>query len=1094
MAKMSRRQFMKLAGGCGAGVAGAFFAGCAGSQAVGGAPGLASAAGGGPGGDADRALSLSGSGWWLHDDPDGKGADRGLAEADPSGPDWVPAAVPGNVQSDLEAAHRLRPIWYGAGDERLHDVAKKDWWYRRDFTVLESFRGKHLTLVFDGVDHECEVWLNGRKVGDNAGMFRRFWFDVTDLAEPGKVSRLAVRITRIPEAIAPLVVLTDGKGVGGGETHFLRGVHLTATTLKDLKSPTNWGWDWGVNIWTLGIWKGVRLEATGPARIDWVRVQTALSEDHTKATVTVTLEIDSKADLPARTLFRIDRAGRLANAAVPAPLKKGRNVVKAEIALDRPELWWPNGHGAQPLYGLSVELQPAEAGAALDERRTRFGVRDIRWVHTEGAPADFVSRYQLIVNGRPVRTIGSNLIPPDLLFGRMAERTLSLLRRAKEAGVNTLRLWGGGVILHDEAYDLADELGIMLVQELPLANTNPDKDDVFLENLESTVRNIFRQVRNHPSIIEFDGGNEMPWNSLTIHPALQLLQRIAAEEDGRMFRATCPDTGAKHGPWDFDLHKACPLYDERSTMRYGEFGSASPANLEVWHRTIPPKSQWPVIGTEEPIQIRKNIVQAVFAADFWLRKGFVEAVFGPLVSLEEMVRAGQFYGAEGLRYAIDALRRKGRHIGGLTTWDFNEPWPNGAGSYLVDHDGRPLMNYDFFRQALATISLSLKYDSILYDPAAGIDFEVWIASDAPEAARGLKWRLLARDRRGKKFADEQGTADIEPIEARKLRAVHLTPPKPTALGPVFVEMQLFDSAGRLLVERIHVFGAKSMQGPLGGLLRSRRPDREDDVSAAKDQAGRAMPVTPTSLNVTAKPARTEAGQEILDLVVTNNGPMTSLFCEPHPLIEYRTDLFIDNNHCFIPPGQSRTITIRATGRPDELSLIQTGWRITAFNADDKVIEPGGGLLLALGRRDAMCREFAGYDDPGRLGSPAGVVLDGARPEANRVPWQLKGEATVRLRFEVEYGAASGGATLRLHTADQSAVRAEVAVTLNGHKSVLTLPKGLGIQDSDPAHLAMPATARIDLPAGTLKAGANELEVRVSNDGWFTWDAMDLTAR
>ena len=212
----------------------------------------------------------------------------------------------------------------------------------------------------------------------------------------------------------------------------------------------------------------------------------------------------------------------------------------------------------------------------------------MRWVHTEGAPADFISRYQLVINGRPVRTIGSNLIPPDLLFGRMGPRTLNLIRRAKAAGMNTLRLWGGGVILHDEAYDLADELGIMLVQELPLANNWPEVDAVSLANLETTMRNVVRQVRNHPSIIELDGGNEMPWNSTTKHPALQLLQKIVAEDDGRLFRATCPDLGATHGPWFFDLQKDCQYFDNLATMRAGEFGAASPANLEVWHRDVPP--------------------------------------------------------------------------------------------------------------------------------------------------------------------------------------------------------------------------------------------------------------------------------------------------------------------------------------------------------------------------------------------------------------------------------------------------------------------------------------------------------------------------
>jgi len=84
---------------------------------------------------------LSGTDWWIHDDPDGKGAERGMPEADASSPEWIAASVPGNIQADLEAAHLLKPLWYGAGDPRLQEVARKDWWYRKDFTVPQSFAG-----------------------------------------------------------------------------------------------------------------------------------------------------------------------------------------------------------------------------------------------------------------------------------------------------------------------------------------------------------------------------------------------------------------------------------------------------------------------------------------------------------------------------------------------------------------------------------------------------------------------------------------------------------------------------------------------------------------------------------------------------------------------------------------------------------------------------------------------------------------------------------------------------------------------------------------------------------------------------------------
>ena len=493
----------------------------------------------------ERTLSLSGADWRICADPDRSGSNRHLFEANPSLPNWVPATVPGNIQSDLEAAHRLMPLWYGPGDLRLYDVARTDWWYRKDFAVPSSFAGKRIALIFDGVDCECEVWLNGKRIGANAGMFRQFSFDVAGALLPGQTNRLAVRIIRMPPEIARFFERSAENRMYDGV--FFEGLKQMVLQLKDLKSPTNLGWDWGINIWTLGIWKDVRLVASGSTRIDDTRVQCSLDNSYSKATVTATLGVDSLGVQRVRASFRIFGNGQEVTAKTEVTLNKGRNVVKAEIPIAKPALWWPNGQGEQPLYTLHAEISPASGGSAIDACSTRFGVRDVRWIHTEKAPADFVSRYQLVINGRPVRTMGSNLIPPDLLFGRALPRGLQLLRQAKAAGMNTIRQWGGGVPLPHEFYDLADELGIMISFEFALANNSPPTDAVFLRNLETTSRSILKQVRNHPSIIEYSGGNEMPWNSLDKHPALLLLRKVVAEEGrpvvfGRRARIWVPNT------------------------------------------------------------------------------------------------------------------------------------------------------------------------------------------------------------------------------------------------------------------------------------------------------------------------------------------------------------------------------------------------------------------------------------------------------------------------------------------------------------------------------------------------------------------------
>ena len=144
--------------------------------------------------------------------------------------------------------------------------------------------------------------------------------------------------------------------------------------------------------------------------------------------------------------------------------------------------------------------------------------------------------------------MGSNLLPPDSLFGRMNARGLRLLELARAAGINCLRLWGGGVILSEAMYQRADELGIMLLQEFPLANCVPETDSVFLAHLEATAVNIVKQVRNHPSIVEWDGGSELVWKNGDDQPALHILEKAVREEDGRILRSTEPAQGSgAHG-------------------------------------------------------------------------------------------------------------------------------------------------------------------------------------------------------------------------------------------------------------------------------------------------------------------------------------------------------------------------------------------------------------------------------------------------------------------------------------------------------------------------------------------------------------------
>lgn len=1032
-----------------------------------------------------QMISLSGSDWQLG------AADNGTSfPADNL--DWLPATVPGNVQSDLEAAHHLKPLWYGAGDSRLTQVMQQSWWYRKSFFVPERFADQRLTLAFDGVDFSCTVWLNGIEIGHHTGMFRPFTLDVSECVFVGKSNELMVRIDPVPPELIVYLEASDGAMSGGGAGYptdlgpyfFVNGIDRMRQILKDLKSPTNFGWDWGVNVYTLGIWRDVRLEVTGHARIESTWVESKLSDNYSRAQLRFEINVDSTMSCAAALEFIVTGPGAEQIIRRDVSLSQGEQQVTASLILDEPELWWPNGHGRQPLYTLTVNLLHRESCRTIDKRTTRFGVREIAWKQVNGAPPDFINPYQLIVNGRPIRMMGSNIIPPDLLFGRMNKRGLRLIELARHAGLNMLRVWGGGALLTDEMYDLADEYGIMLSQEFPLANCTPESDPVFLDNLQQTIGAIVKRLRNHPCIIEWSGGNEMKWRQGEDHPALHVLEEVTAAMDSRIFRATCPIQGSRHSPWNYDPETHYRHYDNKALtdnigdsplMRYGEFGTAAPAHLETWLREIPPSARWPIDDNTNPILIRKNVVRAVFGDDFWLQKSNIERLFGPMDDLATLIAAGQFVAAHGLRYAVDALRRRGDRLGGLTSWDFNEPWPNGAGSYLVDYDGRPLMSFAFMSQAVSLVTLSLQYDSNLYEAATGFRAAVWLVSDAPEPAAALQWEWRATDHQGRQLAHNRGYSGVLPQQALAVDYIVLPPTGETA-GIILLELRLRDDDDQILTERWEIVGIAGQDSPLQGML----------PGATGDQA-----VGQTTIRAGTTIA--DNGNTLI-INITNEGTMAALFVEAQPLIVYRTDLLVEDHYICIPPGESRTVTIRSSAHSSQaVALAQTGWRITAWNAPDEIIFPDRSILLAVGRQDGMCQEFMICEptvDKLSISNP----FRGKYPDAGDIPYLLsEGGTELLFLFDVQADLADHSADLYIHASDQAGSRiTALAIRVNDHIFPAELKMGLGVQDTDPAHLAFPSTIKLELPAGTLNIGENSVEIAV-NDGWFTLDAIRLVS-
>ncbi|HLU29480.1 MAG TPA: hypothetical protein VKZ65_13655, partial [Glycomyces sp.] len=355
------------------------------------------------------------------------------------------ASVPGCVHTDLLAGGLIDDPYVDDAERELSWIGRTEWTYRTSFDYRsEPWDG--VELVFDGLDTVAEIRLNGVVVAETANMHRRYRFDVRDLLREG-ANELEVAFTA-PYAYAEAQRERLGARPGAYDpepNNFIR------------KAASNFGWDWGPNLAGAGIWRPVRLEQWKTARIEEVVPRVRVEDGRGIVDLAVRLRKAGAADVE----LVCGAAGHEAVVRVAA----GETAAEVRVEVDEPELWWPRGHGGQPLYPASVSVRAG--GVELDSWSGRIGFRT---VEIDNEPDEDGRPYTLKVNGEPIWVKGVNWIPDDVFFTRVdAARYERRLEQAAAAGVNYVRVWGGGMYESEDFYDVCDRLGLMVSQDFLFA-------------------------------------------------------------------------------------------------------------------------------------------------------------------------------------------------------------------------------------------------------------------------------------------------------------------------------------------------------------------------------------------------------------------------------------------------------------------------------------------------------------------------------------------------------------------------------------------------------------------------------------------------
>jgi len=640
---------------------------------------------------------------------------------------WIPAIVPGAVQLDIAKAEKYEPYYYAEHWKDYSWMEDQFYTYRTSFPKPELNSGERLVFVSKGIDYQFQIFLNGKEILSQEGMFTPVSLDLTDQLKPENEFKILV----FP---APKVYPTPVD---------------RSQASHSVKPAVSYGWDWHPRLIPLGIWDETYLEKRPSSFIEDFHVNYTLNQDLSKAEIRLELSGQNLNGLPFIWTLK-DETGK----------EVLKSEGKTELNFPDPQLWWTHDHGKPYLYTSTIQLLDI-SGKVNQTEESKIGFRRIKLVMNEGAwnePEGFpktrsASPAQLEINGRKIFCKGTNWVNPEIFPGIITrERYDELLNLAKEANFNMLRVWGGGIVNKESFFELCDEKGILVWQEFPLACNNYPDDAHYLSILKQESASIIKRVKKHPSLAFWCGGNELfnAWSGMTDQSlALRLLNSQCLELDpNSAFIPTSPMMGMAHGNYvfrDLDPSNKEEVFSNMARAHYTaytEFGMPAPASVEVLKTIIPKEELWP---PKPGTSWESHHAYKAWVGNTWLCQDIIEDYFGVSNSLEELVANGQLMQGEGYKCIYEEARRQKPYCSMATNWCYNEPWPTAANNSLISYPAKPKPGYYAVKNACRPVLASAKFSKFKWTEGETFFADLWMLSDLPKdiPAGNVKIKLVA---------------------------------------------------------------------------------------------------------------------------------------------------------------------------------------------------------------------------------------------------------------------------------------------------------------------------------------------------------------
>jgi len=644
--------------------------------------------------------------------------------------EWLPASVPGGVHTDLLTLGYIPDPFDGDNEARVQWVAEADWEYQRRFTPQADLLSQsHIELVCDGLDTLAELNLNGEALGKTENMFRQYRFGLKALLKEGENTlsiKFASPVRYCAERQAQEPMVGVSQALEGGP-------HLR-------KAPCQFGWDWGPQLPPIGIWKDIRLEAWSEIKLEDVH----LRQKHAEGKVSISAQVVATQPV-ANCVVHLEITSPDGSQVINAEAQLEGTSALLEVEVDHPQLWWPNGYGAQPLYNVKVSLEKEET--LLDQHEYKLGLRRIDLIQQ---PDEWGESFKFAVNGVTIFAKGSNWIPADSFPTRITRQKLEkLLGDTVLVHQNMLRVWGGGFYESEDFYDLCDQYGILVWQEYIFScSMYPLGVPTFLENVHEEVVQNTRRLRHRTSLALWCGNNEMEegwvdwqWDKAkfgNLEEAYdrffhhQLKEWCQKEDPDRPYWPSSPSSGTPfqnpNGQERGDAHywqvwhgrQPFKAYRQQFPRFMSEFGFQSLPPMRTVHSFADQADlnmTSYIMERHQKNQRGNELIVSQMLDQYRLPKDF-----------EALDYLSMVLQANGIRYGVEHWRRHSNRVAGTLYWQLNDCWPVASWS-SIDYFGRWKALHYAARHFYEPVLLSIEDEGLLQ--------KVFITNDTLQSVVGV---------------------------------------------------------------------------------------------------------------------------------------------------------------------------------------------------------------------------------------------------------------------------------------------------------------------------------------------------------------------